>query len=72
MIATYKIVRIYSNSKICGRTIRTGLTLGEATQHCRDPESDSKTCTSYNARQRTKKVGAWFDGYTQENKEERD
>lgn len=65
MRPTYKIVRFYSNSK-SRRTIKTGLTLGEATQHCRDPESDSKTCTNYNAIARTKKIGAWFDGYYEE------
>ena len=45
--ADYKIVRFYRNDKPC-RTIKTGLTLGEAQAHC----SDSATSTP-----------EYFDGY---------
>ena len=57
----YKIVRSYMNGP--SRTIETGLTLEEAQEHCRDPETSSKTATSYAGRRRTKTRGAWFDGY---------
>jgi hypothetical protein len=59
----YKIVRMYF--KPCGkkRTIKTGLTLQEARKHCGDPETSSRTCTSAAGIARTKRYGAWFDGY---------
>lgn len=60
----YKIIRHYANgSAKC--TIKTGLTLDEAKAHCRDPETNSKTCTSAARRRYTARVGSWFDGYTE-------
>ena len=44
----YKIVRFYFKKP--SRTIRSGVTLREAQQHCENP--------------RTKRDGQWFDGYT--------
>jgi hypothetical protein len=49
----YKIIRFYApmvrHEEV---VIRTGLTLEEAQEHCKDPE--------------TRKEGYWFDGYTEE------
>lgn len=61
---TYRIVRGYmSGSK---RTIETGLTLEEAREHCRDPETSSRTCTTPAGQRRTESRGPWFDGYEKE------
>jgi len=62
---TYKIVRGYFNNSR-KRTIKTGLTLEQAQEHCRDPETSSSTAQSAVARKRTRQHGPWFDGYTQE------
>lgn len=59
----YKIVRYYRDLE-SSRTIKTGLTLEEAQAHCRDIETSSTTCTTAKGKARTKRVGAWFDGYT--------
>ena len=63
----HKIVRMYfKDGAIHRRTVKTGLTVEEAQTHCRDPETSSSTCTSYVGRQRTKKVGEWFDAYEEQ------
>jgi len=59
----YKIVRLYLNPDIPKRTIKSWVTLEEAQKHCENPETSSKTCTSYAARKRTERFGPWFDGY---------
>ena len=64
MTNRYKIVRNYFKGG--KRTIVTGLTLEEAQQHCRDPETSSTTATSSKAVKRTKIMGPWFDGYYSE------
>ena len=61
---SYKIVRHYQKST--NRTVESGLTLEEAQAHCSNPETSSRTATSAAARARTRKHGAWFDGYTEE------
>ena len=61
----YKIIRHYFNN-YGKRTIMTGLTLEQAQAHCRDPETSSSTCTTWEGKQRTKKYGAWFDGYSED------
>ena len=63
-MATYRIVRHYFRGG--RRTIKRGLTLGQAQAHCSDPETSSSTCTRYAGRARTRRLGAWFDGYAQE------
>ena len=63
-MATYKIVRNYFNGR--PRTIARGLTLEEAQAYCKDPETSSRTATSSAAKARTRRMGAWFDGYTEE------
>ena len=66
---SYYIVRFFKDHPD-GRTtreiIRTGLTLEEAQAHCKDPETSSSTATNDIARQRTAKLGPWFDGYDEE------
>lgn len=54
----YKVVRFYSDNRV-KRTVRTGLTLEEAQEHCNDPESSSRTTTTDD------EPGTWFDGYTE-------
>lgn len=60
---TYRIVRMYQDPNICERVIAKGLTLEEARAHCSDPETSSRTATSATAQARTRRRGAWFDGY---------
>jgi hypothetical protein len=45
------------------RTIDTGLTLEQAQEHCRDPETSSSTCVKAAGKARTRRKGPWFDGY---------
>lgn len=59
----YKIIRYYEKSS--KRTIKTGLTLEQAQKHCSDPETSASTCTLSRNKQRTKRYGFWFDGYTE-------
>jgi hypothetical protein len=64
--AHYNIVRFYRDSPfIRRRVIEERVTLEEAQQHCSDPETSSSTCTSKAGKARTRRVGAWFDGYEQ-------
>lgn len=58
----YRIIRSYFKGG--ERTIKTGLTLEEAQAHCRDKETSSSTCTKAVNKQRTRRMGPWFDGYT--------
>ena len=64
----YKIIRFYFNRPGYKRTIKTGLTLEQAQAHCNDPETSSSTCTSAEGKRRTRRMGEWFDGYTECNK----
>lgn len=61
----YNLVRFYFShpSGIRRRRIRQRVTLTEAQNYCSDPETSSSTATSAAARRRTRRVGAWFDGY---------
>jgi hypothetical protein len=66
MADSYKIVRFYFKPTGYGRhsrVITRGLTLEEAQEHCRDPESSSKTCTSAKGKALMRRYGKWFDGY---------
>lgn len=49
---TYKIVRFYADPDTDSEVIKTGLTLEEAQDWCRDPN--------------TREAGVWFDGYDYE------
>ena len=66
MSKTYKIVRMYQKDEYSTQVIQTGLTLGQAQAHCRNPETSSRTATSDEAQEWTEKYGAWFDGYEEE------
>ena len=57
----YKVIRMYFNGG--KRVIKKGLTLEEAQSHCQDDETSSSTCTNSAGKARTKRLGAWFDGY---------
>jgi hypothetical protein len=59
----YNVVRFYQSAAIRRRVIRERVTLAEAQAHCSDPETSSSTATGKAARARTRRVGAWFDGY---------
>jgi hypothetical protein len=63
MTQYYKIVRFYRD-KQRKRTLHHGLTLEQAQEHCRDPETSSRTATS--AKATTRARGPWFDGYEKE------
>jgi len=67
---TYKIIRHYKHNAhfrhFNKRTIRTGLTLEEAQEHCNDPETSSRTCTKTGNDRPIAEAGDWFDGYTAE------
>lgn len=65
-MAKYKIVRCYFNAGIRSRVMQTGLTLEQAQAHCNDPETSSRTATSKAGRATTRRVGKWFDSYTEE------
>ena len=63
---TYKIIRHYENVNRPKRIVETGLTKEQAQKHCRDPQTNSRTCTEKVPCARTRVVGAWFDGYDTE------
>lgn len=62
----YKIVRMYFNDASAKRAIATGLTLDEAQEHCKDPETSSRTCRLAKNIRRTRERGPWFDGYEEQ------
>jgi hypothetical protein len=64
MSERYSIVRFYLNGN--KQVVKTGLTLQEAQAHCQSPETSSRTAAGKAARARTKRMGAWFDGYQRE------
>ena len=57
-MTTYKIIRFRFEGD--DRVIKRGLTLEEAQEHCRDPETSGSTCSDMRER------GQWFDGYAEE------
>ena len=59
----YRVVRFYFAAAIRRRVIIDRCTLADAQRHCNDPETSSSTAMSATARARTRRVGAWFDGY---------
>ena len=60
---TYKIIRFFFNDDVENIVIERGLTLKEAQSHCRDEETNSKTCSDYTLEN---EKGPWFDGYEKE------
>lgn len=63
---TYKIVRKYRDDREGSELIDENLTLEEAQQHCQDPETSSRTCTTKEGKARTEARGPWFDCYYEE------
>jgi hypothetical protein len=61
----YKVVRFYKDRPGHKRTIIKRCTLAEAQAHCSNPETSSSTATSAAARAVTRRMGEWFDGYTE-------
>ena len=62
---SYKIVRMYESGKR-SQVLARGMTLAEAQEWCRDPETSSSTAQSRQAKRRTAYSGRWFDGFTKE------
>jgi hypothetical protein len=60
----YKIERLYFRGG--RRLILDNLTLEQAQAHCSDPETSSSTCTTSAGRARTRRLGPWFDSYTED------
>ncbi len=63
---SYKIIRFYKDGDKPNRTIKHGLTLEEAQEHCSDPETSSSTAKGARARRITEAFGPWFEGYDEE------
>ena len=64
MEATYCVTRHFMKGD--KEVILSGITLEEAQEHCKDPETSSSTCTTYEMRTLTEERGPWFDGYDEE------
>ena len=71
-MTTYRIVRFYrehpegiNRTRLLGIYHR-GLTLEEAREHCKDPNTSSSTAQSKEAQRHTELYGDWFDGYEEE------
>ncbi len=62
----YKIIRMYQDPDLEARDIRRGVTLLEAQSHCKNPETNSQTCTTDEGKARTAQYGEWFDGYEED------
>lgn len=56
----YTVTRKYQSHP--DKVIATGLTLEEAREHCKDPETSSRTCTHSDE----DGMGNWFDAYKEE------
>ena len=61
----YKIVRYYHDRPGHRHTLNARCTLAEAQAHCDDPETSSRTATTAAAKAVTRRMGGWFDGYTE-------
>ena len=59
----YSIYRYFMNGDI--DPIASGLTLEEAKEHCKDPNTSSKTCSEEVDAQNYGR-GPWFDGFEEE------
>ena len=57
---------MYQNQNIPNRTVKRGLTLEQAQEHCQNPETSSRTCQKRENLDRTAINGPWFDGYNEE------
>lgn len=64
-MSTYKIIRFHRDNDRRDVLYR-GLTLEEAQEHCKNPETSSSTCTQMYGITYTEQHGPWFDGYEEE------
>ena len=48
---SYRIIRFHQNIDNPPVTIKKGLSLEEAKEHCNDPETSSRTCTEFGMRE---------------------
>lgn len=62
---SYEIRRFYADPDKDYEVILDGLTLEEAQEHCKSPETSSTTTKTREGLYRTRKFGAWFDGFTE-------
>lgn len=58
----YNVVRYYYRDSR-KRVILRAVSLAEAQEHCKSPETSSKTATGRGAVALTRRRGPWFDGY---------
>lgn len=58
---TVEIVRFYANGH--PTEVIDECTLAEAKEHCENPETSWKTCTTRDGLRRTELKGPWFDGW---------
>ena len=65
-MTTYRTVRHFADHLRNDHTTLRGLTLEEAREHCRDPETSSRTAAGAAAAELTGRMGPWFDGYEEE------
>jgi hypothetical protein len=65
-VTTYKIIRFHADLNLAPDVIKSGLTLSEAQEHCKSPETSSRTATSEAAMAYTQQFGEWFDGYSED------
>ena len=66
MAKTYKIIRFFEEGRGRRMVIKTGLSLEEAQEHCRDKETNSITASGLVETTLTRNFGRWFDGYEEE------
>ena len=64
-MTTYQIERFFYKKEDT-EVIDTGLTLEEAQEHCKDPQTSSKTAIGPTLTTLTHLFGEWFDGYEEE------
>ena len=65
-MSKYTIMRFYQQDGKWRRIMKKNLTLEEARAHCRDQETNSRTCKSEENVKHTQEHGPWFDGYEEE------
>ena len=65
-MTTYKITRSFFSDDHDDEVIATDLSLEEAREHCRNPETSSRSCTIPGLVAMTEDRGPWFDGYESE------
>jgi hypothetical protein len=65
-VKRYYIKRFFVRENVESVVIKRGLTLKEAQEHVRDPETSSRTAQGKEGLARKEQFGDWFDGYEEE------